>query len=63
MDFDDVRELVRVRHELRRLRSTGERDEARALIERLRSLAERDPREAADVAAELPRWESSFGLM
>jgi hypothetical protein len=62
MDFAEARELIRIRHELRRLRAEGRGDEARDLIERMKALAERDPREAAELQSELPRWEVSLGL-
>jgi len=60
MDFAEVRELVRLRYELRRLRSEGRADEARALLARMWSLAEADPAEAAEVQPELARWEFSL---
>ena len=62
MGYSEVRELVRLRYELRRLRGEGQVEEARELIGRMRSLAEGDPAEAAEVEPELARWEFSLGL-
>jgi hypothetical protein len=60
MDYARVRELIRVRHELRRLTAEGLKEEARAMLDRLRALAQEDPTEAADVQPELIRWSSSL---
>lgn len=62
MDDRVVREMVHVRHELRRLRDEGRGDEARPWLERLRALAERDPDEARKVRPELLRWQVAFGF-
>ncbi len=62
MGYSEVRELVRLRYELRRLRGEGQIEEARALLGRMRSVAEADPVEAADVEPELARWEFSLSL-
>lgn len=62
MDCDDVRDLVRIRHELRRLAAHGEAASAEPLLDRLTVLAERDPRARADVEPELQRWRSVFRL-
>jgi hypothetical protein len=62
MDFAQAREIVRVRHELRRLIAEGRRHEARPLLERLKRLAERDARESEAVRPELARWELSLEI-
>lgn len=62
MDFADVRELVRLRYELRRLRAEGRIEEARALLARMRSLLAQDPVEATEAEPELQRWSFSLGL-
>jgi hypothetical protein len=62
MEFYEIRELVRVRHELRRLVAEGRQDEARAALVRLRALADRDPVESTEVAPELTRWGQSLGV-
>ena len=60
MDYADVREMIRIRHELRRLTVQGRREEARELLERLRALAEQDPAEKAEVEPEVSRWEAAL---
>jgi hypothetical protein len=62
MDDAETRELVWLRHELRRLRAEGRREEAQPLLDRLRSLGSRDEKEAQNVGSELLRWRWSFGL-
>jgi hypothetical protein len=62
MNYAEVRELIRVRHDLRRAAAEGRREEARALIERLRAIAERDPAERMEVEREIQRWEASVEL-
>ncbi len=62
MSFPRARELVRVRHELRRLLAEGRRHEARPLLERLRALAEEDAVEWAAMRPELARWKLTLGL-
>jgi hypothetical protein len=57
MDFVQVRELIRVRYELRRLLAENRRDEARPLLERLRALAAADEEERAALEPEIARWE------
>lgn len=62
MDYAQVRELIRIRHDLRRATAEGRREEARALLERLRAVSQHDPVEAAAVQTELIRWESTIGV-
>ena len=62
MDYRDVRELVRIRHELRRYACGGDLDEASALISKLGQVAARDPVEHAAVIPELQRWRMKLGL-
>lgn len=68
----DIRELVRIRHELRRLvvesRPAGGVDtepvlrRAEPLIRQMESIAARDPQEYAQMAPELSRWRSYLRL-
>ena len=63
MDYAETRELVRIRHELRRLlaeRPVGAEVTARTLITRLETLVARDSEEAALVRPELARWQVSL---
>jgi hypothetical protein len=63
MDYADTRELVRIRHELRRLlaeRPAGADAAARALIARIEALVVNDTAEAAVVRPELARWQVSL---
>ncbi|HVU51130.1 MAG TPA: hypothetical protein VHL80_10615 [Polyangia bacterium] len=61
MDFVQVRELVRVRYELRTLLAQNRREEARPLLERLRAFAAADEEERAVLEPEIARWECSLG--
>jgi hypothetical protein len=58
MTYSEVRELIHVRHELRRLTAEGRAEEAQEMITRLRALAERDDDERAATETELARWEA-----
>lgn len=63
MDYASTRELVRLRHELRRLvaeRPAGAREAAGALLTRIVSLIAADEREAAMHAPDLARWRASL---
>jgi hypothetical protein len=63
MDYVQTRELVRIRHELRRLlaeRPAGADAAARALIARIETLVASDAEEAARVRPELARWQVSL---
>jgi len=60
MDYAETRELVRIRHELRRLlreRPTGADADARHLICRIEELVAADQEEARVVVPELARWQ------
>jgi hypothetical protein len=63
MDYAETRELVRIRHELRRLlaeRPAGADITARTLIARIETLVAQDTEEAALVRPELARWQVSL---
>jgi hypothetical protein len=63
MSYAEMRELVRVRYELRRLlaeRPPGADMEARKLIARIEELVAADTEEAAVVVPELARWAVSL---
>jgi hypothetical protein len=63
MSYAEMRELVRVRYELRRLlaeRPPGADAEARQLIARIEALVAADTEEAAVVVPELARWAVSL---
>jgi len=57
MDFVQLRELIRVRYELRRLLAEDRREEALPFLERLRALAAADEEERAALEPEIARWE------
>jgi hypothetical protein len=57
MDFVQMRELVRVRYELRTLLAQDRREEALPYLERLRALAEADEEERGALEPEIARWE------
>ena len=63
MDYASTRELVRLRHELRRLvveRPAGSREAARAALARIAALVAADEHEAALFAPDLARWTTSL---
>jgi hypothetical protein len=63
MDYASTRELVRLRHELRRLiaeRPPGAREAARAILARISALVAADESEAARQAPDLARWRASL---
>ncbi len=60
MEFAQTRELVRLRHELRRLIVDRRTDEARAVLSRFARLAEADAEEAQELRPELARWETTL---
>ena len=62
MEYRELRELVRIRHELRNLAVTGDRDTAAPLLDRMRFLAARDAAESAAVQTEVSRWQFVFRL-
>lgn len=64
MDFKDVRDLARIRIELRQMAWDGAVDRAAAstLLDRMNDLAARDEIEHAAVEPEIDRWRSLLGL-
>jgi hypothetical protein len=62
MDFAQAREMVRLRHELRRLLVDRRPDEARAVLGRLEALAAADAEEAAGIQPEIARWQICLEL-
>jgi hypothetical protein len=65
MDYAEMRELVRIRHELRRLlveRPPQADDDARRLIARFETLVAKDLDEAAAVRPEIARWQVSLAV-
>ena len=63
MDYAAARELVRLRHELRRLvveRPAGADAAARTILARIEVLVATDVEEAAVVAPEIARWQVSL---
>jgi len=65
MSYAEMRELVRLRYELRRLlaeRPPGADADARQLIARIEALVAADTEEAAVVVPELARWAISLSV-
>jgi hypothetical protein len=62
MDFLHEREMVRLRHELRRLMVERRLDEARAVLTRLEQLARLDAEEEVALRPEIARWQASLEL-
>jgi hypothetical protein len=65
MSYAEMRELVRLRYELRRLlaeRPPGADVDARKLIARIEELVAADTEEQAVVVPELARWAVSLAL-
>jgi hypothetical protein len=57
MDFVQVRELIRVRYELRTLLAENRREDALPFLEKLRALAAADEEERGALEPEIARWE------
>ena len=66
MSNDDLRQLVKIRHELRRLMpadsGAASRDTARDLLARMRALVAPHSTEQARIEPEVTRWRSVFQL-
>ena len=66
MNHDELRQLVRIRHELRRLLpgqdAEGSREAARRLLERMRALTAPHVSEQAYIQPELTRWNAAFRM-
>jgi hypothetical protein len=63
MEYRDVRELVRIRHELRNLAVDRDRQEAATLLDRMCALVSRDAVESAALQPEVQRWQWMFRLV
>ena len=63
MNFTDARELVRLRHELRRLLVDRRTDQARSVLARLQALAASDAEEAVELTPELTRWQIRLDVL
>jgi hypothetical protein len=62
MNQDEIRQLIRIRHELRRLMPGRDCNAAQRLLARMRALTSRDSRERAKVEPEIERWQVAFSL-
>jgi hypothetical protein len=62
MEYRDIRELVRIRHELRNLAAEGNKGMAATLLDRMCALVARDPTESAALQPEVQRWQFVFRL-
>jgi|1185.fasta_scaffold1226791_2 hypothetical protein len=62
MSFAQEREMVRLRHELRRLMIEHRPEEARAVLAKLAALVTEDEEEAAAIRTEIARWQTSLDL-
>lgn len=62
MSYEDARQLVRIRHELRRLSPDRDQFAATRLLARMRAVAARDAVEHAAIQPELLRWQVAFRL-
>jgi hypothetical protein len=62
MNHEDLRQLVRIRHELRRLMPERNGEAAQRLLARMRALCATDPRERDAAEPELRRWQVAFQL-
>jgi hypothetical protein len=63
MDFTDARQLIHLRHELRRLLVERRTVEAQAVLARLEALVASDAEEAGALRPELARWRTSLELV
>jgi len=62
MDFVQEREMVRLRHELRRLMVERRLDEARVVLGRFEALVTVDAEEAVILRPEIARWQASLSV-
>lgn len=62
MTYNQTRELVRIRHELRKLVEDRDQFAATRLLDRMRALTAKDAAESADIAPEMQRWRVVFRL-
>lgn len=66
MGYSELRELMHLRHELRRYSGAARAEvdpaEVGRLLDRLSSLAALDPAEQAQVTPEIERWRFRLGL-
>jgi hypothetical protein len=64
MSYRKEREVMRLRHDLRRAVALGRHDQARAILADLRRFAEQDKDTAsADLANECKRWDVRVKLL
>jgi hypothetical protein len=65
MNHEELRQLVKIRHELRRLLPAGntesDRQAARRLLDRMQALTAPHMTERAHIEPELTRWHAAFG--
>ena len=61
LNLDEAREMIRLRHELRRLLVERRLDEARDALVRLEALVAADEEEEAAWKPEIARWRASLG--
>ena len=63
MDFTDAREMIHLRHELRRLLVERRAEEARVALDRMEALAAKaEADEAGALRPEIARWQTSLDL-
>lgn len=62
MEYREVRELVRLRYELRHSFFGGDAERARTVLGELNALAARDPIERAALEPEMLRWRHRLGM-
>lgn len=62
MNNEEVRQLVRIRHELRRLVPERDQEQATRLLARMHALTARYENESLAIRPELSRWQSAFSL-
>jgi hypothetical protein len=66
MNNDELRQIVRIRHELRRLLPTpdgdADRDTVKQLLARMQALAAPHATEHDRIAPEVTRWQARFQL-
>jgi transposase-like protein len=62
MEYRELQEVVRIRHQLRTLAAERDRSLAATLLHRMQVLAARDAHDGASLATEVQRWQFVFGL-
>ena len=62
MNNEDLRQLVKIRHELRKLLPNQDQEAATRLLARMRALTSQYASESQAIEPEMVRWQAAFRL-